>query len=113
MTSKKDIDGRWLAEIIKGTKTYDGRVKKGSWVNVKIGTKFSFVGDLDGEKKEVQVIVLGLYEAKTFEEMYRRFGELLLPGIMNEEDASEVYKKYFPKKMGNEHPKLAIQFELI
>jgi len=115
------LDSEWFNAINERKKIIEGRLKKAEktyWVNdLKIGDiivfeKLSQDKNLSKETLKVQVTNLVIY--KSFIEMFDENGlENVLPGIKNNKDGVQVYRRWYSEDKEKELGVIAIFIKLL
>lgn len=101
----------WLDWIEQGIKTYEGRLNKGDWINIKANDIIIFY---DSKGKEVKTRVIKMLYFKNFIEAYRELGMKLVPlRNISENDVENLYLQYFTRDDINRYGVVAVQIQVI
>ena len=116
-----NIDEPWFTAIFTGTKTIEARLNTGKWKKA-----FDFYKENDycsifrifctdikvNNGKERQFQVIAIHNAKTFKELYEKFGEKLLPkDCLKEGEDSNIYYKFYSKEDEEKYGVLGFELE--
>jgi ASC-1-like (ASCH) protein len=112
----KEVKEPHLGNLILGSKTVEGRLYEpfSVWTEIKIGDYLVMFPNRYNMCINCHMFeVIGLYRADTFADLYRIFGEKLLPGIKTVDDCINLYytvgyndsctiKEYIEKRKNDE-----------
>jgi ASC-1-like (ASCH) protein len=102
----------WYIHIKEGRKTVEGRPKRNTFAQMKVG---QFVKIFNKELNESFCVkITKITEHKTFEDMIRSNGiDNVLPGIRNIDEGIQVYMQYYNKEIESEFGVVGIHVSLI
>ena len=110
---RKHISKPWLQYIISETKTFEGRVNKGFWKDLKIGDTFVLY---DGTS-EATVQVSSLTYFRDFGDAWFILQDKLIPNdicnIVTISDARKMYSQYFSQDDIKKYGVVAVGLNLI
>lgn len=99
----------WLNWIEQGIKTYEGRLNKGDWLNLKIGDTIIWS---DKKGKRIKTTVTNLKYYSDFGEAFQDLKEKLIPiPNITVYDAKKLYWKFFNQKDIEKYGVIAIGVE--
>ncbi len=102
----------WYNLIKEGKKTVEGRPKRNTFAQMKIGQVVKFFNKELNESFCVKIV--GISEHKTFEDMIRSNGiDNVLPGIRNIDEGVQVYMQYYNKEIESEFGVVGIRVQII
>lgn len=88
---RKHCEEPFLSYMLEGIKIVEGRVCRGEWAILEIGDIISFYNDIH----EASFKITKISYAKNFGVLFDMFGEHLLPGVKNVDEAMFIYSKWF------------------
>lgn len=109
MSLKKHCANPWLKYIQEGTKTYEGRLYREGWEEIRLLDELT----LYNEDLEVRVLVTGLLYFNDFGEAFQELGEKLIPGCKSSAEASELYFQYYSEIDIANNGVVALRLEVI
>lgn len=90
----KEVQEPWLEWIASGSKTYEGRLKRGLWGELSPGDKLMF----HSAQRRVLVEVTEILPFPDFGAAYASLKDKLIPaaaGVRTEEQARQTYRQWF------------------
>lgn len=88
---RKKIQEPYFSYIALGIKDVEGRLNRGDWKEMENGDSLIIVSP---HGIEIKTEIVRIYSYPTFNDLYRRFGDRLLPN----EDPSIYYQWYTPEE---------------
>ncbi len=112
---RKHISEPYFTQILEGDKRVEGRLYKGFWKDLDIGSNF-ILYTFDEEKdtySEFEVSVTNFGEYSSFEEMIIFEGLIrVLPRVKSLEEGVKVYRKYFTKEDEKKYTVVGYELEV-
>jgi len=102
----------WYTHIKEGRKTVEGRPKRNTFAEMKVGQTVKFFNKQLNENFCAKIIEINEY--KTFFDMIRSNGlENVLPGIRNIDEGVSVYMQYYNKEIESQFGVVGIKVQVI
>jgi len=102
----------WYTHIKEGRKTIEGRPKRNTFAEMKVGQTVKFFNKQLNENFCAKIIEINEY--KTFFDMIRSNGlENVLPGIRNIDEGVSVYMQYYNKEIESQFGVVGIKVQVI
>lgn len=107
---EKDVQEPWFSFIAKGIKQIEGRLKKGSFENIK---KNDIIIWKNGNKK-IKTKIISIHNHKLFENMLKQHSlKKTLPNIKTINDGVNIYRQFYTKKDEEKYGVIAIKIKRI
>lgn len=94
----KEIKNPWFTWIKEGIKTYEGRLKSGSWDNFDIGQIVMITSNIENPIDKIPVKIIEKRYFGDFKEAYEKLKGKLIIGDYTSEEVAELYREYFSDK---------------
>jgi ASC-1-like (ASCH) protein len=108
-----NVSQPWLRLIQNGQKTVEGRLNKGKFADIKVGTVLVISGNSNSNSKKTVAVTTRVCRYASFEEYLSQEGlARTLPGIKSIKDGVDVYRKFYSAEDERTHGVLAIHIVL-
>ena len=108
-----NVSEPWFSLIVTGSKTIEGRLKKGQFAKMKKGEIVKWINNDYGQRSVITEITK-ITEYNTFEDYLTNEGlDNCLPTITNIKDGVNVYYKYYTPENEKEFGVLAIELHIL
>ena len=104
----KNLSNPHFDDIKNKKKTIEGRLGRGDWKDISPSDLIFF----ENSGELILCKVNNVYISKTFANLFEKFGEKLLPGVKETEDAVNIYRDFFTKIEEKEYSVIGIEVEL-
>jgi ASC-1-like (ASCH) protein len=109
MSVKKHCAEPYLSQLLRGTKTIEGRVRKGDWQEIRKGDTIEFYN----ENRKGLFRVVDVTYACDFGALFEIFREQLLPSVESRAEAVKIYAQWFSCRDIQEYGVVGIHLEKI
>ncbi len=119
-----NVSQPWLGHILKGRKTIEGRLNKGKFADLRVGSIVIFSGPLSSRTSATRTpansssnrkvaVITRIDKYSTFQEYLSQSGlDRTLPGVATIDDGVAIYRQFYTPDMEKQYGILAIHFLL-
>eukprot|EP00045_Choanoeca_perplexa_P020065 m.3585 g.3585 ORF g.3585 m.3585 type:complete len:110 (+) comp6145_c0_seq1:41-370(+) len=105
MPFEAHVQEPWFSHIKAQRKRFEGRLQRDAWLSLAIGSEICFVNG----SNSTTAIVANLHCCTDFGEAFDRYGQDLLPNVLQREQAVDIYGQFYSSELVAQHGVLVVE----